>query len=106
MSGLMRVNMTTRKFTEDFNRFAVEGITATELKAHGKRWVGIAVDDTVLEIYSEKQIEELTDMEELANILSRAWVYQLARTQRNVKVICHHPMCKAFEKILNERNVQ
>ena len=91
--------MTTKKFTEDFNRYAGEGITATEFKEHGKRWVGIAVDDTVLEIYSEKQIEELTDMEVL-NIRIRAGVYQLARTQRNAKVICLHPMRKAFEKIL------
>lgn len=95
--------MTTRKFTETFNSFAGDEITATEFNAHGKRWVGIAVDDTILEIYSEKQIEEFCESEVL-NIRARAGVYQLARTQRNAKVICHHPMCNVLGKILNERN--
>jgi len=96
--------MTARKFAEAFNNLAGDGITATEFDAHGGKWVGIAVDNTVLEIYSEEQVKEF-DLSKVINILSRAGGYQLARTQRNAKVICHHPMRKAFEKILNERNI-
>lgn len=94
--------MTTRKFIETFNSLDGNEITATVFNAYGKRWVGIAVDDTVLEIYSEEQIEGF-GKGELINILSRARVYQLARTQRNAKVVCRHPVRKVFEEILNER---
>ena len=96
--------MTTRKFIEVFNSLDGNEITATGFNACGKKWVGIAVDDTILEIYSEEQIEEFGRSETI-NTLSRARVYQLARTQRNAKVICHHPMRKIFEETLNERNI-
>ncbi len=94
--------MTTRKFTETFNSLAGNEITATEFEARGEKWVGIAVDNTVLDIYDEKQIKEIGKCEVL-NILSRARVLCFARTQRNAKVICNHPMRKTFEEILNER---